>query len=124
MNARRSRAIWLTRGLTVPAEQVLIVSGAQHGLAVTLMTLLKPGDVIAADALTYSGFKTWPKRCIWRSCRFLSAIKAPDLAALETLCRSRSVRAVYSMPTLHNPLGWVMDGAARAVGGDCPSSMI
>jgi DNA-binding transcriptional MocR family regulator len=29
----------------------------QQGLAVTLMALLKPGDVIAADALTYSGFK-------------------------------------------------------------------
>ena len=47
----------LRRGLTVGADQVLLVSGAQHGLAVTLMALLKPGDVIAVDALTYSGFK-------------------------------------------------------------------
>jgi len=29
------------------------------------------------------------------------------------LCRRRPVRAVYSMPTLHNPLGWVMDLAQR-----------
>lgn len=47
----------LNRGLTVQAEQVLVVSGAQHGLAVSMMTLLKPGDVVAVDALTYSGFK-------------------------------------------------------------------
>jgi DNA-binding transcriptional MocR family regulator len=47
----------IERGSTC-REQVMIVSGAQHGLAVTLMTLLKPGDVIAADALTYPGFKT------------------------------------------------------------------
>jgi DNA-binding transcriptional MocR family regulator len=33
----------LSRGLTVEAGQVLLVSGAQHGLAVTLMALLKPG---------------------------------------------------------------------------------
>lgn len=32
----------------------------------------------------------------------------PDLDALAALCSSRSVRAIYSMPTLHNPLGWVM----------------
>lgn len=31
------------RGLTVEAAQVLVVGGAQHGLAVTLMALLKPG---------------------------------------------------------------------------------
>jgi hypothetical protein len=36
---------------------VLIVNGAQHGLAVTVMGLLRPGDVVAVDALTYSGFK-------------------------------------------------------------------
>lgn len=39
------------------AENVLIVNGAQHGLAVTVMGLLRPGDVVAVDALTYSGFK-------------------------------------------------------------------
>ncbi len=31
---------------------------------------------------------------------------------LAELCRRRRVRAVYTMPTLHNPLGWVM-GAQR-----------
>ena len=45
------------RGLTVPADQVLIVSGAQHGLAVAALAMLQPGDVIAVDALTYPGFK-------------------------------------------------------------------
>ena len=45
------------QGLPVTAQQVLIVNGAQHGLALTLQTLLKPGDVVAVDALTYPGFK-------------------------------------------------------------------
>ena len=35
----------LHRGLSVAAEQVLVVSGAQHGLAVSMMAKLKPGDV-------------------------------------------------------------------------------
>jgi DNA-binding transcriptional MocR family regulator len=37
-----------------------------------------------------------------------AAGSGPDLDALELLCQRRKVRAVYAMPTLHNPLGWVM----------------
>lgn len=103
-----------TRGLSVAAEQVLIVSGAQHGLAVAMMALLKPGDVIAADALTYPGFKTLAETLHLEVLPVPVSDKGPDLAALEKLCRSRPVRAVYSMPTLHNPLGWVMDADQRA----------
>lgn len=103
----------LTRGVTVEAEQVLIVNGAQQGLAVTLMTLLKPGDVIAADALTYSGFKVLAEALHLEVVAIPFSDQGPDLVALDTLCRSRSVRAVYSMPTLHNPLGWVMPLAQR-----------
>lgn len=98
----------LSRGVNVDAEQVLLVNGAQQGLAVTLMALLKPGDVIAADALTYSGFKVLAEALHLEVVAIPVNEQGPDLAALEKLCRSRSVRAVYSMPTLHNPLGWVM----------------
>jgi len=44
-------------GLNLGAENLLIVSGAQHGLATAVMALLQPGDVVAVDALTYPGFK-------------------------------------------------------------------
>ncbi|EPL06673.1 PLP-dependent aminotransferase family protein [Pseudomonas sp. CF161] len=98
----------LSRGLQVQAEQVLIVSGAQHGLAVALMALLQPGDVIAADALTYSGFKVLAESLHLEVLPIPATAQGPDLDALDQLCRQRSVRAVYTMPTLHNPLGWVM----------------
>ncbi|WP_433589833.1 PLP-dependent aminotransferase family protein [Pseudomonas koreensis] len=95
------------RGVQVDGGQILIVNGAQQGLAVSLMALLKPGDVIAADALTYSGFKVLAEALHLEVVAIPLGEHGPDLAALEKLCRSRSVRAVYSMPTLHNPLGWV-----------------
>jgi len=101
------------RGLSVDAEQVLIVNGAQQGLAVTLMAQLNPGDVIAADALTYSGFKVLADALHLEVVALPVTEHGPDLAALDKLCRSRPVRAVYSMPTLHNPLGWVMPLAQR-----------
>ena len=98
----------LSRGLQVQAEQVLIVSGAQHGLAVALMALLQPGDVIAADALTYSGFKVLAESLHLEVLPIPATAEGPDLDALDQLCRQRSVRALYTMPTLHNPMGWVM----------------
>lgn len=103
----------MSRGLTVDAQQVLLVSGAQHGLAVTLMSLLKPGDVVAADALTYPGFKVLADTLHLEVVAVPVTEVGPDLYALERLCRSRTVRAVYTMPTLHNPLGWVMEAAER-----------
>lgn len=101
------------RGLRLPAEQVLIVNGAQQGLACSVIALLQPGDVLAVDALTYPGMKALARA--WR----LELAPVPpregcmDLDLLEAMCKKRPVRAVYAMPTLHNPLGSVMTGPQR-----------
>lgn len=101
------------RGLTVGGDQVLIVNGAQHGLAVTAMALLRPGDVVATDALTYPGFKVLAEALHLELVPISTTDHGPDLDVLEQLCMSRRVRAVYVMPTLHNPLGWVMSADQR-----------
>jgi DNA-binding transcriptional MocR family regulator len=101
------------RGLAVGPEQILIVNGAQHGLATTMMAMLAPGDVVAADALTYPGFKVLAQSLRLDVAALPAGPGGPDLDALESLCARRPVRAIYAMPTLHNPLGWVMDLAAR-----------
>ncbi|MBE4998667.1 PLP-dependent aminotransferase family protein [Klebsiella pneumoniae] len=95
------------------AENVLIVNGAQHGLAVTVMGLLRPGDVEAVDALTYSGFKALAALYHLELAAIPCRPEGPDLQALHTLCQQRRVRAVYTMPTLHNPLGWVLNTGQR-----------
>jgi DNA-binding transcriptional MocR family regulator len=101
------------RGLTVSVDQVLIVSGAQHGLAISVMAHLQPGDVVAVDALTYPGFKVLAEAHRLELAPIPTTARGPDLAALERLCNTRRVRAIYSMPTLHNPLGWVMPLSQR-----------
>ena len=101
------------RGLAVAPEQVAIVCGAQHGLAAAAMALLQPGDVVAVDALTYPGFKLLAQAHRLELAALPAAGAGPDLDALQALCRHRRVRAVYAMPTLHNPLGWVMGLARR-----------
>lgn len=101
------------RGLTVDASKVLIVSGAQHGLAAAAMSFLRHGDVVAVDALTYTGFKILAHTLGLELAAVPVTAHGPDLDALADLCRRRPVRAVYVMPTLHNPLGWVLGLAKR-----------
>ncbi|BEP42623.1 PLP-dependent aminotransferase family protein [Variovorax sp. V15] len=102
-----------SRGLTVEPSNVLIVDGAQHGLAVTAMALLQPGDVVAVDALTYPGFKVLAEAHKLELAPLPAAGQGPDLDVLERLCARRRVRAIYAMPTMHNPLGWVMGTSRR-----------
>jgi DNA-binding transcriptional MocR family regulator len=103
----------LARGLTVPPQRLLLVDGAQHGLTVTAMALLQPGDLVAVDALTYPGFKLVAEAFRLELQPLPVAGQGPDLNVLEDLCKRRPVRAVYLMPTLHNPLGWVMSAKRR-----------
>ena len=106
------------RGITADADRVLITSGAQHGLAVTVMATLGAGDVVAVDSLTYPGFKVLAHTFHLDLEPIPTTPGGPDLDALEKLCATRPVRAIYTMPTLHNPLGWVMraDDRTRLVG--------
>jgi DNA-binding transcriptional MocR family regulator len=102
-----------SRGLAATPETTLLVSGAQHGLTTTAMALLEPGDVVAVDALTYPGFKLAAEATRLELAPIAAAGRGPDLDALAALCKRRRVRAVYAMPTLHNPLGWVMSANRR-----------
>lgn len=114
LSEREIIARYLTGNRFAPdAENVLIVNGAQHGLAVTVMGLLRPGDVVAVDALTYSGFKALAALYHLELAAIPCRADGPDLQALHVLCQQRRVRAVYTMPTLHNPLGWVLSARQR-----------
>lgn len=97
----------------IDPECLLVTSGGQHGLAITAFGLFRRGDAIATDTLTYPGFKS------------VAALQGLELVPvegrggvmnpddLERQCRARKLRAVYLMPTVHNPLGSVMDEATR-----------
>lgn len=102
------------RGIRVQGEQVLIVNGAQQGLAVTVMGLLEPGDVLALDALTYPGMKALAQAHRLELAPLPQSAVGPDLDRLAALCKRRPVRAVYAMPTMHNPLGYVMSEERRS----------
>ncbi|GLT12328.1 GntR family transcriptional regulator [Sulfitobacter porphyrae] len=97
----------------VDPEALLVTSGAQHGLAITALGVLRRGDAVATDMLTYPGFKS------------VAALQGLDLVgiegvdgvmnpdALDRQCRIRKLRALYLIPTVQNPLGAVMDLPTR-----------
>jgi DNA-binding transcriptional MocR family regulator len=103
----------LRGGLDASADRVMLVDGAQHGLATTVMAMLKPGDVVAVDTLTYPGFKLLAEAHRLELAPLPASGAGPDPDALDALCKRRRVRAIYTMPTLHNPLGWVMTATRR-----------
>lgn len=114
MHERAVMAQYLeTRGLNASPEQILIVNGAQDGLAMSLMARLNPGDVVAVDALTYPGFRVLAEMLHLELVPVPAANHSPDIDALDKLCRRRRIRAIYTMPTMNNPLGWVMSEERR-----------
>ncbi|WP_214318251.1 aminotransferase-like domain-containing protein [Nonomuraea sediminis] len=115
---RHDRAVVATyllgRGIdTVPAN-VLLAGGTQHALDAVLRGLTRPGDVLAADALTYPGVKLAARAHGLDLAAVPVTPTGPDLDALARLCELRPVRAIYAIPTVHNPLGWVLDARQRA----------
>jgi DNA-binding transcriptional MocR family regulator len=112
---REAGARWLARmGCTVPAERVLVTQGAQHGLACVLRAVLRPGDTIFAEALSYPGIVALARQLRLN----LVGIEIDDEgivpAALERACGLLAPRALFCVPTLHNPTTATLSEARRA----------
>jgi DNA-binding transcriptional MocR family regulator len=111
---RQAMAAWLARyGLSVDPEHVVLTGGAQHGLSVAFSALLKPGDVLLTEELTYAGVRAIAEqqRLKVRGVAMDGEGLRPD--ALEHACRASRARALYCMPRLQNPTSAVMPERRR-----------
>jgi DNA-binding transcriptional MocR family regulator len=111
---RAAGAAWMAaRGISVPAERIVVTAGAQHGLAICLGALLRPGDVLLSEPLTYPGIRAAAELFKIR----LRSVAQDDEGilpeALEAACRDASPRALYCMPTMQNPTGAIMSRDRR-----------
>ena len=108
-------AAWIGQlGLEVAGgEDVVLTNGAQHGLMVALLTLLRPGDVLLTESLTYAPVKAMARHL---DVRLLPvAMDAGGLApdALDAACRTTAARTLYCLPTLHTPTTITMTADRR-----------
>lgn len=101
-------AAWLGQ----PPDRLTLTCGGHHGCFVALLAAALPGKRIVVEAFTYAGFLS--------ECRMLGIETAPcamdaeglEPEALRTLCErehaaGRPIAALFTMPTLHNPVGCV-----------------
>ncbi len=110
---RITQAFLAGQGIDADAEQVFLVQGAQHGLDVLLRAMLKLGECLAAEALTYPGLRMAAQSQGIAIAAIPTGPAGPDLDGLARACRRRAVRAIYLMPTVQNPLGSVLDAQQR-----------
>ncbi|MCZ6858766.1 MAG: PLP-dependent aminotransferase family protein [Alphaproteobacteria bacterium] len=101
---RAAASQWLARyGLEAPAERIAITAGAQHAILVTFAALTRPGDRILTEALTYPGVQLAARMLGLRLDGLPLDGEGLLPEAFEAACRNNDVKALYCIPTLHNP---------------------
>ncbi|OZI66078.1 aminotransferase-like domain-containing protein [Bordetella genomosp. 1] len=111
---REAGATWLSHGeFQAQHQQILCVNGSQHGLLVVLMAMLRAGDTLVTEHLSYPGLV---------SAAQLLGIKLLGLdmddegllpESLEEICTANRVVALYCTPTIQNPTTAVMSITRR-----------
>jgi DNA-binding transcriptional MocR family regulator len=93
--------------LDVPLEHVSICAGGHHACFVAILAARLAGKMIAVESLTYSGFKVQCEQFGIRLVACETDEHGIVPAALRSLCDRGHLSALYTMPTVHNPLGTV-----------------
>lgn len=111
---RDTLARWMTRlGLPVDAEELMITLGGQHGITLALQALAKPGERVAASALTYPGMVAAAQQLHLKALRVPLDEGGMNVDALGRLCAQQAPRLVYVTPDINNPTGACLSEARR-----------
>jgi DNA-binding transcriptional MocR family regulator len=100
-------------GSAIPAGRVFLCSGGHSAISVALTRASLDGATIAADELTYPNFRTMAAN---RGMKVVACAGDEDgmlPQALDDAAKSQDLKAVYLLPTVHNPLGIVMPSGRR-----------
>jgi DNA-binding transcriptional MocR family regulator len=110
MQHREAGRIWMKRyAAEYTAEDIVICSGSQHALVCILMSHFRDGDRIAADELTYPGFKTAAAMLRIKLIPVRMDAKGMMPDELETACRREKIKGLFLMPSIQNPTVSSMD---------------
>jgi DNA-binding transcriptional MocR family regulator len=112
---RAEAAAWLEgQGLIVAdPERLVLTNGAEGGLAAALLALARPGDLVLAEALCYSGLRNLAGRLGQHLEPVAMDGQGIVPEALAAAARHRGARALVLSPNLHNPTSIVMSAERR-----------
>jgi len=114
---RDAGAGWLSRrlGQTVDPDRIVLANGSQSILAMLIAHFVKPGGILLTEALTYPAIK--PLSALFGVALRGVAIDSEGIIpeSLDEVCKklNGNARALYCMPTLHNPTSAVMSVKRR-----------
>jgi DNA-binding transcriptional MocR family regulator len=104
--ARRALAM----GCSFAPGEITVTCGAMEGLNLCLRAVASPGDVVAVESPSYFGLLQAIESLGLRALEIPTHPRLGlDLEALERQLGRRRVRAVLSMPSAHNPLGYSLN---------------
>jgi DNA-binding transcriptional MocR family regulator len=95
-------------------ERMVIYPGTQAIIFNLLMQLARPGDVVLTEALTFPGIKAAAARLGIRLVGVAMDEGGVIPEALAKTCREHRPKAVYLIPTLHNPATATLSPERRA----------
>src|SRR6201996_701163 len=116
---REVAASWLQpRVPQADAERIVIFPGSQAIIFNALLALAAPGDVVLTEALTFPGVKAAAARLNVRLVGVAVDQEGVLPDALDEACRKHKPKAVYLVPTQHNPTTATMSAARRKAVAD------
>ncbi|NVK41713.1 MAG: PLP-dependent aminotransferase family protein [Oceanospirillaceae bacterium] len=111
---REQLCAWLaSQDLPMAADELLLTEGGQHADFLTLQTLVRPGEAVASDALTYPGMIAAARHLGLKHLPVPMDTEGMRPDALERLCQQQRIRLLYLMPEHNNPTGACMSPARR-----------
>ena len=112
---RRAGARWIAaHGFEVEPDSVAICGGGQHAMTVALSALAKSGDTILVEELTYPGVRAVAEFLGLKMVGVAMDREGLLPESLEQACRTRHPKALYTVPTLHNPTTSTQGAVRRA----------
>jgi DNA-binding transcriptional MocR family regulator len=111
---RQAMAAWLSAcGFIAEPERIVLTAGAQHAMAVAVTAVVRPGDTLLVEELTYSGARLLAQQLGIKVRGVGMDAEGLKPEALESAIRSTRSRVLYCMPRLQNPTSAVMSDRRR-----------
>ncbi|MGV6875837.1 aminotransferase-like domain-containing protein [Pseudochelatococcus sp. B33] len=98
---------------SIDPRRIILTNGAQNSMVMALASVARPGDTVLLETLSYHGFRKQAQLQNIRS----ESIEMDEEGALpdafDKACLAFKPRALFLMPTVHNPTTGVMSFERR-----------
>ena len=102
-----------TAGVPVTPDEIVLCHGASQGIALALRLFARAGDRVAIEVPTYANVLTALAGLGLESAPVAMTSSGPDLEVVDRILAQPDVKAFYTIPTFHNPMGTTTSLAHR-----------